>query len=304
MNVTADLLAALTTNYRAIFQKGLAEVNPRLDSWREIVTIFNSTTDKETYAWLGEHPSMEEWKDKRTIRSLRDWDYTLTNKHYQVAISIDRDALEDDKYNLFAPRIASLANAARKFYNEKVFDFLDNGVSTNKAYDGGYMFADSRTIGDSANIDNYLGGNYGESSDEILAGIRAAVTAMAAYQDDWGKPMNLVPDTIVCPVGMEIAIRNALAPAVSGVQKAENQFVKNIVSSPWIDAATYDWYFLCTTAEVKPIIFQNRKDPEFNSVTDPNDFVAFMQKEFFYGVDSRFQVGFGDPRTAILLHNT
>jgi phage major head subunit gpT-like protein len=304
MNVTADLLAALTTNYRVIFQNALSAVNPRMDIWRDVTTIFNSTSDKETYNWLGEHPAMEEWKDKRTIRSLRDFNYTLTNKHFQTAIAIDRDTLEDDKYGLFSPRIATLANAARKYYNEKVFDFLDNGVATSLAYDGGYLFADTRTIGDSGNIDNYLGGNYGESTAEILAGIGAAVTAMAAYKDDWGKPMNLVPDTIVCPPGMEIAIRNALAPAVSGVQKAENLFVKNIISSAWIDAATYDWYFLCTTAEVKPLILQNRKDPEFNSVTNPNEFVVFMQKEFFYGVDARFEVGFGDPRTAILMHNT
>lgn len=53
------------------------------------------------------------------------------------------------------------------------------------------------------------------------------------------------------------------------------------------------WYLLDTSRALKPIIFQNRKSPNFvalDNETDPN---VFMKKEYLYGVDSRCNVGFG-----------
>lgn len=53
------------------------------------------------------------------------------------------------------------------------------------------------------------------------------------------------------------------------------------------------WYLLDTRRALKPIIFQQRKAPNFVSLdreTDPN---VFMKKEFLYGVDSRCNVGYG-----------
>jgi len=301
--VTSDLLAALTTNYRVIFKKTLAESAVSLEDYKALATIFTSGTDKETYNWLGEHPSMEEWKDNRQLRGLRDWDYTLTNKSYEATIQVDRETLEDDKYNMYMPRIQGLARASLRSFNEKVFTQLDDGESL-ACFDSGYFFADTRTIGASANIDNILAGNYSDSAAEIRAGIKAAVKQMRAFQDDWGKPMNLMPDTVVCSPEMEIPLKDALLPGVAGTKRPELEYVKKIIVSPWIDADTDDWFLLCTTGEVKPVIFQLRKAPEFNSLDDPKSSYVFLKKKFLFGVDARFEVGFGDPRTAILMHNT
>lgn len=53
------------------------------------------------------------------------------------------------------------------------------------------------------------------------------------------------------------------------------------------------WFLLATNEVIKPIIFQERKKPEFvnkDNVTDDN---VFMKKQFLYGVDSRCNVGYG-----------
>jgi len=57
--------------------------------------------------------------------------------------------------------------------------------------------------------------------------------------------------------------------------------------NPW-------WYLLDTTRPLKPLVFQERKKPQFISLTNPtqSDHV-FTNKEFLYGVDSRCNVGFG-----------
>lgn len=299
--VTSQLLSALTTNYRAVFNQALGDKAAMNEDWKAITTIIPSNTDKESLNWLGANPPMNEWKDKRQAVGLRDMTYTLTNAHYEATVGIDRDTIEDDKYNMFMPRIRGLAASAFKYMAEKVFSQIDDG-ETNTAYDGTAMFADTRTIGGSGNIDNLISMACSGSAAEIRAAVAAAQEKMRLFQDDWGKPMNLVPDTILCGPEMELALREAIfTPAVSQTIRPETMFVKRIIVSPWIDSDATDWYMLCTTEEIRPLVMILRKNPEFAAVTNPNDSGVFMDKTFYYGVDCRFAVGFGDPRTAVKL---
>lgn len=53
------------------------------------------------------------------------------------------------------------------------------------------------------------------------------------------------------------------------------------------------WYLLCTKRALKPLIFQNRQDPNFVSMDTETDEAVFTKKEFRYGTDCRRNVGFG-----------
>ena len=53
------------------------------------------------------------------------------------------------------------------------------------------------------------------------------------------------------------------------------------------------WFLLCTNRPLKPIIFQERKKPQFQAKDAPTDDNVFFKKEFVYGVDTRDNVGFG-----------
>ncbi len=53
------------------------------------------------------------------------------------------------------------------------------------------------------------------------------------------------------------------------------------------------WYLLSTKRALKPLIFQNRKKPQFVSMDTETDEAVFSRKEFRYGVDCRRNVGFG-----------
>ena len=53
------------------------------------------------------------------------------------------------------------------------------------------------------------------------------------------------------------------------------------------------WFLMCTTRAIKPLLFQSRKLPEFVSkdmVTDDN---VFTERTFNYGIDARYNVGYG-----------
>lgn len=53
------------------------------------------------------------------------------------------------------------------------------------------------------------------------------------------------------------------------------------------------WYLLDLSRALKPIIFQNRKSPNFVAKTDETDDNVFSRREYVYGVDCRRNVGFG-----------
>jgi phage major head subunit gpT-like protein len=53
------------------------------------------------------------------------------------------------------------------------------------------------------------------------------------------------------------------------------------------------WYLLDTTRAIKPLIFQQRKKPEFIQMTDSKDEAVFMRDEYRFGVDCRDNAGFG-----------
>lgn len=53
------------------------------------------------------------------------------------------------------------------------------------------------------------------------------------------------------------------------------------------------WYLLCSKRALKPLIYQEREKAQFVAKDDPRDHNVFMNKEFVYGVDGRWNVGFG-----------
>jgi len=298
--VTSDFLAGLMTNFKAIFNEALDEAGKIAQLRSIIATEFPSETDKESYGWMGANPTMSEWKDQRQYKALKAYSYTLTNVSYEGTIEVNRETLEDDKYAMIAPRIRGLASRALRHMNQLTIEALDYGA-TGLAYDAAAMFADTRVIGASANIDNLMDGAYSGSTTEVLTALKAAFAQMQNFTDDQGNKMGLVPDTIIAAPAMAMLIKEALLPGVAGTVRPERGIFDpdKVYSSPWIDADVLDWYVLCTTAEVKPLIFQLRKAPEFVSLDDPKSDHVFKSRTFLYGVDDRFVVGYGDPRTAI-----
>jgi len=116
--------------------------------------------------------------------------------------------------------------------------------------------------------------------------------------------MNIMPDTIVCSPAMEIAIRTALVPAVAGTERPEMAYVKQVVVSPFLTSgatAGHDYYLLACGYPLRPIFFQKRKTPEFTALDQPTSEEVWKRKRILYGVDARYNVGFGDPRYAVMV---
>jgi phage major head subunit gpT-like protein len=75
--------------------------------------------------------------------------------------------------------------------------------------------------------------------------------------------------------------------------------VKNMI----VDGAyTGDtWYMMCTSRALKPIIYQERKKPQFTAMTALTDEAVYLNKTFRYGIDLRSNAGFGFWQMAIAI---
>ena len=69
-------------------------------------------------------------------------------------------------------------------------------------------------------------------------------------------------------------------------------------SNKFGDASGNPWFLMALNQDIKPIIFQERKAPEFNMVTDPNDSYVFKNRKIPLGSFARSVAGYSFPHYA------
>ena len=69
-----------------------------------------------------------------------------------------------------------------------------------------------------------------------------------------------------------------------------------LVVTPYLPCAT-NWFLLDSKRAVRAIVLQMRREFEFNAL-EMNSEEGFLRDRYLYGVRGRYNVGFGDWRTA------
>jgi len=300
--VSSDFLAGVLTSFRALYANAfLAAQMPTIYGRIAMETPSNTLTN--TYNWLGTVPQMREWIDQRQRSGLHTFNYSLTNKHYEVSIEVDRDTFEDDQLGLIQPRIAQLGMEVPRFIDNTAVNALVNGaVAGNVSYDGVTFYNASHVVGGQAAQTN-LYTLTGVTLALLQADFAGAKAQMRRVKDSQGRPMNLAPDLVLAAPEQEQVFRQLLTaawiPAGAVAAPMQNTFVgqADLAISPYVTAST--WHLLATQMPVKPLIFQNRKPAEFAAVTDPNSATVFNSRMFQYGADARFVIGYGYWECAI-----
>lgn len=308
--VTSDFLAGVRTNFRALFEREFAAATG-LQGWRQFVLETPSDSEIESYNWFGTVPLMQDVTHGTVqLAGLRPDNFSLTNAEFQAAIEVERAALERDKLNLIMPRVTQLSAEAARHPGQKIFQ---NVLNNDVAFDGSAYFANTRTIGESANIDNILTGT-GITVAQIQTDLGAAVAQMRVYQDDQGRPMNLRGNMIMIPPELEGPMWQALnrsggdgvnEPVIpvsdNGVWSASGY---SVAINPYLTDAN-NWYlFHVGAGDLRPFIFQTEKRPVLEADTNPNDRATILARTFVYSVYGRYQTGMTDPRLGIETTNT
>jgi len=267
--------------------------------FERVATVVPSTGADETYAWLGQVPTVREWTDERLPQGLSEFSYTIVNKDWENSIAVDRNELEDDRYGQVRLRCQQLAEEARRYQDQLVFEFLASGF-TALCYDGKAFFATTHKEGDSGTQSNK-----GTSALSAPA-LQGAISQMMKFKNDRGVPVGIVPDTLVVPPDLKWTAMELLNSAYYPEQTTQANPQKmaanvlqgslELIVSPYL-TDTNDWYLLCTRRIVKPILFQLRRAVQFSALEGESE-AGFMRKEWFYGSDARYNVGFSDWRFA------
>lgn len=143
MIITPQALRGIYTAFNTVFNKAFEGQHP---TYEKVATVVPSTSESETYAWLGDIPGMREWIGEREIQNLSGSAYTIKNKDFELTVGVDRNAVEDDKIGLYNPSIQMLGESAALHPDELVYGLLANGF-TEKCYDGKAFFATDHPVG-------------------------------------------------------------------------------------------------------------------------------------------------------------
>ena len=271
MIINPQNLRGIYVSFNTLFNQAFSEQKP---TYEKVATVVPSTSDSETYAWLGDIPGMREWIGDREIQNLTGSDYTIKNKDFELTVGVDRNAVEDDKIGLYNPSIQMLGESAALHPDELVYGLLANGF-TEKCYDGKAFFATDHPVGKD------------KASNKGTAKLNSK-----------GRPLALVPDLLVVPPALEADARDILVADFINGTKNTMQGTAEIHVEPRL-ASDSAWFLLCTKRPVKPLIYQQRKKAKFVSKTNETDDNVFMSKKFIYGADSRGNAGFGFWQMAV-----
>lgn len=287
MIINPQNLRGIYTAFNTLFTQAFDGQKP---TYEKIATVVPSTTESETYAWLGDIPGMREWVGDREIQNLTGSDYTIKNKDFELTVGVDRNAMEDDKIGLYRPSIQMLGESAAMHPDELVYELLASGF-TALCYDGKAFFAADHVVGENA-VSNKL-------TDKLTSeAYKTARAMMMNFKNSKGRSLGLVPDLLVVPPALEAAARDILVADFVNGTKNTMQGTADIHVEPRLKSDSA-WFLLCTKRPIKPLIYQQRKKAKFVSKTAETDDNVFMSKKFLYGADSRGNAGFAFWQMAI-----
>lgn len=283
MIVNSVALQSIFKGFKTLFNEAFAGAKPQ---YEKVATVVPSTAKSEEYGWLGAFPRLRKWIGDRVINSLAAHGYTIKNESWEATVEVDRDDIEDDSYGVYTPMIKELGRSAATHPDEIVFSLLGKGF-TQPCYDGQYFFDT-----DHKDEDGPIQSNKGTKA-LAMAAYAAARAQMMSLTDAKGTPLGIVPNLLVVPPQLEETARKILyADEIDGTTNTMKNTAELLVV-PWLANNPTAWYLFDTTRAIKPLIFQQRKKPEFVSMDSNTDTNVFMKKQYLYGVDCRDNAGFG-----------
>lgn len=285
MIVNQANLRGLNTSYSTAYNKAFDGVKT---NYEKIATTVPSTTAETNYKWLGQIPQMREWIGEREIQKLSAYGYSITNKKFEMTVSVPRDDIEDDQYGVYTPLFANMGEAAAQHPDTLCFDALKAGFKE-KCYDGKAFFATDHPSGEGGKkaVSNLSHEKLDADSYEVARKVMMSITG------DKGKSLNLVPNLLVVSPANEKAARLILkADQISGTTNVMKDTAELLVATELANMPDA-WFLLCTNRFLKPIIFQKRKAIKMISMTKDDDTNVFMRDEFVWGADGRSNAGYG-----------
>jgi phage major head subunit gpT-like protein len=273
--------------------------------YQDLATRIASTSDAETYRWLGTVPQMREWGSGRLARGLRSERYSVENLKYEATLEVDRDEISDDQTGQIRIRVGELAQRAATHKDYLIAQLLINGGSPGyQGYDGVPFFSAVHESGASGPQVNEvsvsaLAGTGIPTTEEFKESFRQSSAALLSFRDDQGEPMPGSTSGLVCvvpPAMLYTALESLNATLINQTSNIL-QGAARVVSLPWLTDGSV-WYLLKTDGVIRPFIFQDREPIEFGALAEDSE-EGFKREKLLFGVRARYRIAYGYWQSAV-----
>lgn len=293
-NATVNTLRAeFSDAYQAGFDRAPLVYDP-------IVMRVSSGSRKNIYGFLQKQLRLREWNGPRDIRAIEESGFEVVNRKYQESIEVSREDIEDDILGVYRDQLfPDLGEAAAMFPQQLLRDTLQSASGAGPtAFDGVALFSGARDYG-GGTIDNI-----GSGGDLTPDNFNTAWSAMASYRDKDGEPLGVMATHLIVPPQLRRAALE-VTQATTNFAVAAGAFdgaVDNVMRG-WCDVIVMTelanepakWYLADLSKGAKPIVFQERTQPELVARTSPDDPKVFDLDVFAWGVRYRCAMAAGLP---------
>lgn len=285
MIVNQQALKDIYSSFNTVFNQTLETVE---QNYKRVAMEVPSASSDENYTWLGQMPSMRQWIGDRQIQNLMAHSYNIKNEHFELTIAVDRDNIADDKIGIYKPLVQDLAENTQRHPDELVFTLLGQGFAQ-KCYDNKSFFATDHP----SQLKSIAKQSNKGTKKLSASSYNEARTQMMLIKGDNGKSLKIIPDLlVVSPQNEAIAREILFADLIAGSTNVNKNTCELLVVPELADYPN-QWYLLCTKRAIRPFVFQLREKAKLVALDRENDENVFMRKEYLYGVDGRYNAGYG-----------
>lgn len=276
----------------------IAEIYNRLSmgemSWAQRYAMkVSSKQAVETYAWLGNVPTMREWIGGRLAKGLRESTWTITNKDYEATLEVLTKELRRDAGGQLMIRIAELARRTLSHPASLMTTKILAGEAA-ACYDSQFFFDTDHSEGDSGSQDNDRTGAAATGTtptvQEMRDAIMTCIQAILGFVDDQGEPMNENARAfeVMVPINYWGVAQSAVGLGILGggeVNILPNLPNFQISVVPNVRLTNADrFYVFRTDGDTKPFILQEEVPLAVSAIAEGSE-LEFKEKKHWYGVE-------------------
>jgi phage major head subunit gpT-like protein len=263
------------------------------DDYGLFTQVVPSTKEAEVYPTLGAVPQMTLFEGERKFSGVGNKQtFMVFNKSFDTGIKIPLTVFQDDQYGILTQKIAELAMEGKRLPVSLVYSVLHNGAQTSGStyqagFDGLPLYSQDHQGVGSAFQSNMLGG----TNTLNAANLQEVIANMRTLTEQTGRPLGIIPDTLIVPPMLEIPAKqllhsaffmsvgtassqNTTATTPAGVYNipTSNEFggiLKKIIVNEYLTSPS-EWHVACTGRMTKPVLLQERQAPMLTVKMDPN----------------------------------
>jgi len=285
MIVNQSTLAALNVQINKTFQDALAEQTPLID---KIASRVPSATTSNKYPLGGLTGAMRHWVGDRVVQNLVAYIETISNLEYEQTIGVKRTDIADDQVGWITAVVQQMAREVTQHpWRTAITELMTNGFSTDyETQDGVAFFSATHSWKQSA----YTTSQVNLAAAALAEG--AVYTGLQFFDEVKGPNGNFLgyePDVFLCAANLRSTAEQLFLQATLATGESNPLYGRfsreNIIVGHGITDAY--WAMLCTSAPIKPVVFQEREAFAMTPMTSLTDENVFNKGEFRWGTSYR-----------------